>query len=242
MKRLMGSIVLVGILGFAAGPALAGGAAYPAMAPLAQYQSSSQAAEIALAKTAAPASVSDHANIMVLGPHGYETVSKGTNGFVCLVFRSWDMSFDNPEFWNPKIRTPQCLNSVSAASVSLLPLYLTRTQWVLSGVSLEEMRKREDAEWKDGRLKGPVSGGVIYMLSRQQYINDSAHPWHPHVMFVEPRTEKATWGENLPASPVVADCTNVAESCIFMVLVARWSDGTLDPFYTQKMAEATHKM
>jgi len=192
--------------------------------------------------SAAPAAVADHADIMVLGAHGYETVVKGNNGFVCLVFRSWDMSFDNPEFWNPKIRTPQCVNSVSAHSVSFLPRYLTRTEWVLSGVSLAEMQKREDAEWKDGRLTQPASGGVVYMLSKQQYINDSAHPWHPHIMFVEPRTEKDTWGENLPHSPVVADCTNVTGSCIFMVLVAKWSDGSMDPLYAQQVAEATHKM
>ncbi|HET7175365.1 MAG TPA: hypothetical protein VFK21_05090 [Gammaproteobacteria bacterium] len=214
-------------------PALADGATspYPAMAPLAQYQSSSQAAEIALAKSAAPASVSDHADVMVLGSHGYETVAKGTNGFVCLVFRSWDMSFDNPEFWNPKIRTPQCINAVSARSVSFLPRYLTRTEWVLAGVSLAEMQAREAAEWKDGRLTPPLPGGMVFMLSKQQYINDSAHPWHPHVMFVEPRTQDSQWGANIPGSPVQGDSTNVAQTSIFMVLVAKWSDGTMDPAY-----------
>src|SRR5580698_6243374 len=93
-----------------------GNGPYPNMAPVAQYMSASQAEEIALARSAAPASVSDHADVMVLGPQGYETVAKGDNGFVCAVFRSWDMSFDNPEFWNPKIRTPQCINAVSAQS------------------------------------------------------------------------------------------------------------------------------
>ena len=227
---------LLTLLAFsAAGPSHASPAPaaplYPNMAPIAQYQSGSQAAEVALAKSAAPASVSDHADVMVLGLHGYETVVKGDNGFVCLVFRSWAMSFDNPEFWNPKIRTPQCLNAVSARSVSVLPLYLTRTGWVLAGMSLAEMRAREAAEWKDGRLTPPVSGGVVYMLSRQQYINDSAHPWHPHVMFIEPRTEDSQWGANLPGSPMVGDSTNVAQTSVFMVLVARWSDGTLDPMY-----------
>jgi hypothetical protein len=231
--------IVVGLL-VAAGAARAAGtqSPYPAMAPLVQYQSSDEAA---LAKSAAAASVADHADVMVLGAHGYETVAKGDNGFVCLVFRSWAMSFDNPEFWNPKIRTPQCLNAVSARAVSVLPLYLTRTEWVLAGVSLAEMQAREAAEWKDGRLKPPLSGGVIYMLSKQQYINDSAHPWHPHVMFVEPRTEDSQWGANLPGSPMVGDSTNVAETSIFMVLVAKWSDGTMDEMYTRpKQADASH--
>lgn len=202
---------------------------YPTMAPIAQYHEASEAREIALAKSAAPASISDHAEVMVLGEHGYETKVKGTNGFVCLVGRSWDMVFDNPEFWNPKIRTPICLNAASIRDSSVLPLYLTRTEWVLAGVSVAEMRKREAAEWKDGRLTPPGPGDVTYMMSKDQYINDSAHPWHPHVMFFAPRTDKAQWGENLPGSPVQADCTNIEQTCIFMVLVQNWSDGTKAP-------------
>lgn len=199
---------------------------YPAMAPIAQYHEASEAQEIALAKSAAPASISDHADVMVLGEHGYETKVKGTNGFVCLVGRSWDMSFDNPEFWNPKIRTPICLNAPSAHDSSVLPRALTRAEWVLAGVSVAEMQKRETAEWKDGRLTPPGPDDVTFMMSKEQYINDSAHPWHPHVMFFAPRTDESQWGENLPGSPMVADCTNEVQTCIFMVLVTHWSDGT----------------
>jgi hypothetical protein len=208
---------------------MAGANSYPAMAPIAQYHEASDAREIALAKSAAPASISDHAEIKVLGAHGYETVVKGTNGFVCMVGRSWAMSFDNPEFWNPKIRTPICLNAASVRDSSVLPLYLTRTEWVLAGVSVAEMQKRETAEWKDGRFTAPGPGDVTYMMSKDQYINDSAHPWHPHVMFYAPRTDKGQWGENLASSPVQADCHNVEQTCIFMVLVQNWSDGTPAP-------------
>ncbi|MFI4920090.1 MAG: hypothetical protein ACHQAZ_00445 [Gammaproteobacteria bacterium] len=201
---------------------------YPAMTPVAQYASASQAAEIALAKSAAPASISDHADVMVLGAHGYEKVAKGDNGFVCLVGRSWAMAFDNPEFWNPKIRTPICLNAMSARSVSVLPSYLTRTQWVLAGVSVAEMHDRETAEWKDGRLKPPDPNCVTFMMSKDQYINDSAHPWHPHVMIFAPRITDTELGANIHGSPVAADSTNVEQTSIFMVVVAKWSDGTLD--------------
>ncbi len=54
------------------------------MAPLDQYLME-QNAEIALARTAAPESISKDAEIMVLGRRGYETAVKGTNGFVCIV-------------------------------------------------------------------------------------------------------------------------------------------------------------
>src|SRR5882724_7342296 len=76
-------------------------APYPSMAPLDQYLME-QNAEIALARSAAPESISNDAEVMVLGRHGYETVAKGKHGFVCVVQRSWAAGIDDPEFWNPK--------------------------------------------------------------------------------------------------------------------------------------------
>jgi len=60
---------------------------YPSMAPLDQYLTERNA-EIALARSAAPPSISQDAEVMVLGRHGYETAVKGKNGFVCIVERS----------------------------------------------------------------------------------------------------------------------------------------------------------
>src|SRR5579864_8720662 len=75
---------------------------YPSMAPLEQYLMADRNAEIALARSAAPGSISSGAEVLVLGRHGYETAVKGKNGFVCLVERAWNSSSDSPEFWNPK--------------------------------------------------------------------------------------------------------------------------------------------
>src|ERR1700755_3220231 len=61
---------------------------YPNMAPIDQYLMDRNA-EIVLAQSAAPGSISKDAEVMVLGRKGYETAVKGTNGFVCLVHRSW---------------------------------------------------------------------------------------------------------------------------------------------------------
>ena len=44
-------------------------------------------AEIAMARSAAPERISRNATVLVLGVHGYQTASVGTNGFVCLVER-----------------------------------------------------------------------------------------------------------------------------------------------------------
>src|SRR5271170_6737303 len=71
----------------------------PVMTGLAPYLMERNA-EISLARSAAPESISRDADVLVLGPHGYETAVKGANGFVCMVGRGWGM-FDWPEFWNP---------------------------------------------------------------------------------------------------------------------------------------------
>src|ERR1700688_4756468 len=102
---------------------------YPAMAPIEQYRVASASEEIALSRSAAPTSISGDASLLTLGDHGYETAVKGTNGFVCLVWRSWAAGFGDAEFWNPKLRAPICLNPAAVRTV--LPGYLERTKWVL---------------------------------------------------------------------------------------------------------------
>src|SRR6185437_3855351 len=82
---------------------------YPAMAPLDEYLIADENSEIALARSAAPPSISDGAEVMVLGRKGFTTAVKGTNGFLCVVERSWGAATDAPEFWNPKIRSPFAL-------------------------------------------------------------------------------------------------------------------------------------
>lgn len=57
---------------------------YPKMAVLDQYLMERNA-EIALARSAAPDSISRDADVFVLGPHGYEIAVKGKNEFVCVV-------------------------------------------------------------------------------------------------------------------------------------------------------------
>ena len=110
---------------------------YPTMAPLDQYFIVDRDTEITLARSAAPESISRDAEIMVLGRHGYETAVKGRNGFVCLVWRSWAAGIDDPEFWNPNVRSPVCLNPPAARFH--VPLTVKRTQLILAGRSKSQM-------------------------------------------------------------------------------------------------------
>src|SRR5580692_12229887 len=110
---------------------------YAAMAPVDAYLMADANAEIALARSGAPASISDAAEVMVLGRNGYTTAAKGTNGFLCIVERSWGAETDDAEFWNPKIRAPICFNPAAARSVA--DIYLLKTKLVLAGKSKAEI-------------------------------------------------------------------------------------------------------
>lgn len=200
---------------------------YPAMAPLDQYMMADAATEAAFARTAAPASISDDAEVMVLGKQGYTTTAKGTNGFVCLVERGWGADTTDSEFWNPKTRSPICFNP--AAARTFMPIYLMRTKLVLAGKSKAEMLQAADAAFAKGELPPLEPGAMCYMLSKDQYLNDAGKHWHPHLMFFVSGDATKSWGGNLPGSPVIAADDPEDRATIFMVWVAKWSDGTAAP-------------
>jgi len=197
---------------------------YPSMAPLDQYLMERNA-EIALARSAAPESISQDAEVMVLGRHGYETAVKGKNGFVCVVQRSWAAGIDDPEFWNPKLRAPICFNPPGARSC--LPLLIKRTELVLAARSKAQIFEDIQAALDKKKLPTMESGAMGYMMSKQGYLSDRDGHWHPHLMFFVPLTEPASWGAGLPGSPVVVAFTDTLERLtVFLIPVAKWSDGT----------------
>ncbi len=207
---------------------------YERMAPLSQYLMSDRQGEINLARSAAPPAISRHATFLVLGHHGYETAEKGTNGFTCLVERSWMSPFDSAQFWNWKMRGPICYNP--AASRTVLLYTLQRTELALSGLTKSQMLDRMKAAVAASQLPPPEPGSMSYMMSKHGDLGDGVGPWLSHLMFYAPKSDGAkdgaSWGADLPASPVVLDTSHriVPEpETIFMVPVAHWSDGTLAP-------------
>jgi len=203
-------------------------APYPSMAPLDQYLMERNA-EIALAKSAAPESISRDAEVMVLGRHGYENAVKGKNGFVCMVERSWTADIDDPDFWNPKLRGAICFNP--AAARTYLPITIKKTDLVLAGRSEAQMAEGIKIAFDKKELPALESGAMCYMMSKQSYLGDSAGHWHPHLMFFVPLTDAAAWGADLPGSPVLADQANLDRLTVFMIPVSHWSDGTAAPMY-----------
>ncbi len=198
-------------------------APYPSMAPLDQYLMD-QKAEITLARSAAPESISQDAEIMVLGQHGYETAVNGKNGFVCLVWRSWTAGTDDPDFWNPKLRAPICFNTSGARSQ--IPLTRKKTEVILASRSKDQMSEAVKAAFDSKELLTPESGAMCYMMSRQGYLNDRDGHWHPHLMFFLPLADPSAWGADSPGSPVIGVKDTLDRLTLFLIPVAHWSDGT----------------
>jgi hypothetical protein len=198
---------------------------YPSMAPIEQYLMD-RTAEIALARSAAPESISRDAQVMVLGRHGYETAVQGKNGFVCIVERSWMSPIDDPGFWNPKGRAPICFNA--AAAHSYIPRTIKKTDLILAGRTKAQMKEAIVAAIDKKELPEMERGAMCYMLSKQGYLNDRDGHWHPHLMFFFSSTDPAAWGAGLPGSPIFAFNDSWEHLTTFLVPVRQWSDGTAD--------------
>jgi hypothetical protein len=189
---------------------------YPSMAPIEQYRMDRDA-EIALARTAAPPSISRDATILVLGQENFETAVHGKNGFVCAVGRAFGGPLNNPEFWNPKNRSPICYNAPAARS--LLPYALKQTGMALAGASKAQITDAIRTAVAKKELGAPEPGSMAYMMSKEAYLTDQDGHNLAHLMFELPRSGF----QDNPNFFVSWDPAPVIE---FNVPVGQWSDGT----------------
>src|SRR5581483_9242567 len=120
---------------------------------------------------------------------------------------AWMSAFDDRQFWNPKGRGAVCYNP--PASRTVLRYDNVRAALVLSGLSKPAIYARLKALAAKNGLPTPEPGSMSYMLSKHQYLNDTARSWRPHLMFHVPQADGAnggaSWGANLSGSPVVMD-------------------------------------
>lgn len=197
--------------------------AYPKMAPVEQYLMADKDAEIALARSAAPASIAQDAEVQVLGRHGFEMAVKGKNGFVCIVARGWTAAAD-ADYWNPKVRVPMCLNAPAARSY--LVRTMRETEWGLAGKTQAEMTAAIPGALAKGELPAMEAGAMCYMMSKDGNGGDVVPHWPPHLMFFFSDMDPAEWGANLQGSPVLGLSDPVEHLTQFVIPVERWSDGT----------------
>lgn len=211
-------------------------ALYPKMAPIEQYLMADRGAEIALARSAAPQSISRDATILVLGRKGYETAVEGKNGFVCVVARSWTGPFDWPEFWNPKVRAADCLNPQAARSI--VPIFYLRAKMAMAGRSKAEMLSAVKAAYANKQLPDLENGAMDYMMSKASYLTDEGAHNMPHLMFDTLVKDAKDWGSGAAGSPVMSSpywfmspdaqpqMKGLPPILVFLVAAPNWSDGT----------------
>jgi hypothetical protein len=210
---------------------------YPSMPPIEQYLMERNA-EIALARSAAPPSISGDATVEILGRNGYETAVEGKNGFICLVERGWMNSFNSPEFWSPKTRGAECFNPPAARTV--VPYTYFRTKLVLAGRSKAEIEESIKTAIEKKELPALEAGAMCYMMSKDAYLNDSGGHNMAHLMFYTPLMDGSVWGANpiddsnqvsfkFPNSPIFLTPQFLGKPepmDLFVVPTGVWSDGT----------------
>jgi hypothetical protein len=222
---LRNTVVLVAVLG-AAWPVQAqdtkaqdATSPYPTMAPIDQYRMDRDA-EIAMARTAAPASITRDAEILVMGQKNFETVVKGKNGFVCAVGRAFMGPVNNPEFWNPKNRSPICYNPPAARS--LWPYAVKQADMAMAGASKAQITEAIKTAVAKKELGVPESGSMAYMMSKEAYLTDRAGHNLAHLMFEFPANAFGVFQD----SPDYFVSWEPAPVIEFNVPTGQWSDGT----------------
>ena len=166
--------------------------------PLSQYMMP-QDAEIALARSAAPANVSDRATIKVLNESGFEVAIEGDNGFVCMVMRAWSAPTYTPvaflDFvYYASLSAPICFNPVAAKTMMMY--YELRNELGLQGKNPDEIADGIEAAYAKGELPRIETVSFAYMWSADQDLGPGIGHWHPHMMVFTPYYENSMLGGN----------------------------------------------
>ena len=192
---------LVLVAGTAVGAAQAQAPKYPAIE---QYLMP-EAEEIALAKTAAPANISERATIKVLTKSGFEVAQQGDNGSVCMVMRGFSAPTYSPAqfrnlVYDATVRAPICFTPTSARTV--MPYYELRTKLALQGNGPDEIASGVEAAYAKGELPSRDEVSFAYMWSARQNLASGIGHWHPHMMIFAPYYNNSMVGGNPFGSPL----------------------------------------
>jgi hypothetical protein len=115
------------------------------------------ATQIALARSAAPASVSDHASVLVLTDTGYVRAVAGESDVTCLVEHSWRDSIE-----------PHCYDA--EGTLTSLRAEARRLQLREAGKSEDEVARTVSSEIAAGTLRLPARPVLSYMMSAGQVL------------------------------------------------------------------------
>jgi hypothetical protein len=171
--------------------------------------------EIALARSAAPPSVSRDATVMVLAARGFEIAVQGSNGMTCVVNRS-----------HPRSLEPHCFDAEGSATI--LPMELRRTELLREGKAVEAIDREIAAGLLTGKYRLPRRPAMSYMMSSEQILYSdegrNVGRWQPHLMIYYPHLTAADLG--LPGDGSVGPAMVVDEGRPHSTLVVVVRDFT----------------
>jgi len=141
--------------------------------------------EIALALSAAPEHLRNHAGVYVLERNGFVKVRSSTNGFTCIVNRD-----------HPLNQKPVCFDAEGTATI--LPKILRVGELLMRGKPMSEIDVEIAEGFRTGKYISPRRSGVAYMLSGDiRNFNPQTgkvESFPPHVMFYAPNLTNADLG------------------------------------------------
>ncbi len=133
--------------------------------------------EIALARSAAPPSVSSTARVWVLSSGRYIVADSGSSGVQCYVGRGW-----------PKALEPHCFDEEGARTI--MPIEMHITELLHQGASQDSVLRSVAAGISSGKFRLPQRPAMSWMQSAAQELYDDdgsrAGAWKPHVMIYYP--------------------------------------------------------
>ena len=178
--------------------------------------------QIELALSAAPTEVSSKAAVHVLGSKGYEKIREGTNGFSCLIERSFAGTTQTSS-------APACFDAEGSRTIMLT--YLRREELRAQGKSEAEIKDDIAKGYKDGRFKAP-GPGFLYMMSNENYFYDSGSKESsfvpPHLMFYAPnKTAQDVGYESVSPTmvPFLTTGSGIGAESLLVVLAKKPSQG-----------------
>jgi hypothetical protein len=151
--------------------------------------------EVSAALAAGPPHVAAGAGVYVLTATGYELVRSSSNGFHCLVERSFPGAFE-----------PQCFDAEGSRTLMQATLLAARLR--AGGAPRDEVERRVAAAWAAGELRAPGRPGINYMLSTENRVpvdpsGERIVPYGPHLMFYAPYLRNEDLGsDGGPGSPL----------------------------------------
>lgn len=133
--------------------------------------------EIPLARSAAPAEISEKATIWFWNGRNYVMGLQGSNGVNCFVSRLWVPSVE-----------PHCLDEEGSGTI--LPILMRRIELYAQGKTEAEVETVIADGLKAGTFKLPRRPAVTYMMSAAQQLvtgdGQAVGAWQPHLMIYYP--------------------------------------------------------